>query len=213
MTTEACIGPRVELIPCSPGMSVGLSNVHSISGFEDVETGDGLLKFHFQAQGSACYSVAGAPDVMVDGPMSVFCHHGRGVSKRSQIAAGPGFAVTVLCVPSVLTERLGIAREEWPPTLRSYQHDADTAWFAEAGRLTPEMLVSVRSLQQMTFQGLTRRAYVEARAIELVCDLWEQVAHSVPAPLGTMDDRTLEKVEKTRLHIDRNYAEPLAMRA
>lgn len=211
VTIEACIGPQIELVPCSPGMVVGLSHLGYASEFEDVEAGDGLLKFHFQAQGSACYSALGAADVTVDGPMSVFCYHGRGVSKRSQIAAGPGFAVTVLCDPSVLTERLGIAREEWPSTLRGCQPDADAAWFAEAGRLTPEMLVSVRSLQKMAFQGLTRRAYVEARAIELVCDLWEQVAHSAPAPLGILDDRTLAKVERTRLHIDNNYAEPLVM--
>ncbi|WP_162792327.1 AraC family transcriptional regulator [Novosphingobium sp. P6W] len=133
------------------------------------------------------------------------------MSKRSKIAAGPGFSVTVLCNPSVLTERLGIAREEWPSTLRACQHDADAAWFAEAGRLTPEMLVSVRSLQTMAFQGLTRRTYVEARAIELVCDLWEQVAKQAPAPLGALDARTLTKVEKTRLHIDANFAEPLFM--
>jgi len=213
VTIEACIGRRVELIPCSPGMFVGLSNGDSIAEFEGVETGDGLLKFHFQAQGSACYSVAGASDLMVDGPMSVFCYHGRGVAKRSQIAAGPCFAVTVLCDPSALTERFGIAREEWPLALRSCQPDADSVWFAEASRLTPEMLVSVRSLQKMNFQGLMRRAYVEARATELVCDLWEQIAHAAPPPVGSVDDRILAKVEKTRLHIDRNYAEPLAMRA
>lgn len=211
MTTEACIGPRVELIPCSPGMTVGLAHLDPASEFEDVEAGDGLLKFHFQAQGSACYSVPGASDVTVDGPMSVFCYHGRGVSKRSQIAAGPGFSVTVLCDPSVLTERLGIAREEWPSTLRGCQNDADAAWFAEAGRLTPEMLVSVRSLQSMAFHGLTRRAYVEARAVELVCDLWGQVAKLAPAPLGALDARILTKVEKTRLHIDTNFAAPLVM--
>lgn len=213
MTTEALIEPQVELITCTPGMSVGLSHGDLIAGFEDVETGDGLLKFHFQAQGSACYSVAGASDVIVEGPMSVLCYHGRGVPKRSKIAAGPCFAVTVLCDPSALTERLGIAREEWPPALRSCQTDADSTWFAEAGKLTPEMLVSVRSLQKMTFRGLTRRAYVEARAIELLCDLWEQVVHSTPVPLSLIDDRILAKVENTRLHIDRNYAEPLAMRA
>ena len=91
------------------------------------------------------------------------------------------------------------------------QSDSDGAWFAEAARLTPEMLGSVRSLQKMAFQGITRRAYVEARAIELVCDLWGQLASSAPAPLGLLDERTLAKVEKTRLHIDANYAEPLVM--
>lgn len=213
MTAEVSIGPQVELIPCSPGMVVGLSCIDLISGFEGVEAGDGLLKFHFQAEGSARYSVPGAPDVTVDGPMSVFCYHGQGVSKRSEIAALPGFAVTVLCEPSVLAERLGIERSEWPSALANCQSGAEAGWFAEASRLTPEMLLSVRSLQKMAFQGLTRRAYVEARAVELVCDLWGQLAKSAPEPLGILDDRTLAKVEKTRLHIDGNYAEPLKMQS
>ncbi len=204
-------GPQIEFIQCGPGMLVGLSHFDSASEFEDVETGDGLLKFHFQAQGSACYSVPGTSDVVVEGPMSVFCYHGRGVSKRSQIAARPSFAVTAVCDPSMLIERLGIAREEWPSMLDRCQSDSDGAWFAEAARLTPEMLGSVRSLQKMAFQGITRRAYVEARAIELVCDLWGQLASSAPAPLGLLDERTLAKVERTRLHIDNNYAEPLVM--
>ena len=45
-------GPEIEFIQCGPGMLVGLSRFDSAAEFEDVETGDGLLKFHFQAQGS-----------------------------------------------------------------------------------------------------------------------------------------------------------------
>ena len=203
--------PEIELVQCGPGMLVGLSRFDAASDFEDVETGDGLLKFHFQAQGSACYSVPGTSDVVVEGPTSVFCYHGRGVSKRSQIAARPSFAVTAVCDPSMLIERLGIARDEWPSILDRCQPDNDGVWFAETARLTPEMLGSVRSLQKMAFQGITRRAYVEARAIELVCDLWGQLASSAPEPLGLLDERTLAKVERTRLHIDDKYAEPLVM--
>ncbi|RYG79127.1 MAG: AraC family transcriptional regulator [Alphaproteobacteria bacterium] len=63
----------------------------------------------------------------------------------------------------------------------------------------------------MAFEGLTRRAYVEARAVELVCDLWDKVVQLAPAPRGALDARILAKVEKTKLHIDTNFAEPLLM--
>lgn len=193
-------------------MLVGLSHYDHDEDFIDVDDGDDWLKFHFQLRGSAQYFVAGHGHITVDGAASVLSFHGRGLTKSILLAPKPGFAVTILCRPRNLLSRFGIRPENLPTPVRNFLERGDSSWFAEVGKLTPEMMMSLRALETMPFQGVMRRAYIEARAVELLCDLWEQVGRAELAPHTSIDERTLVKVERTRAHIDAGFAEPLAMR-
>jgi len=202
----------VDIVPCGEGMLAGLSRYDHPQEFFDWDEGDDWLKFHFQLRGSARYSIAGYRDFAVDGAASVFSFHGKGLRKSIHLAAQPGFAVTILCRPQSLINRFGLRPENLPTAVRNNLDHGDSSWFAEVGKLTPEMTMSLRALETMPFDGLMRRAYVEARSIELLCDLWSQVGRSEPAQHASIDGRTLMKVERTRASIDEGFAEPLAMR-
>ncbi len=176
----------------------------------DADDGEDWVKFHFHLRGSACYSVAQRPDLMLTGPKAVFGFHGRGIRKSIHVAEGSHFSLTVLCRPRVLIERFGIARAELPsPVLRNLDH-GDPDWFAEPASLTPEMIMSLRAVEASPLQGPMLQRYVEARGIELLCDLWSQVGRRAPKPSGP-DERLRAKVDRTRDHIDTCFAQPLVM--
>lgn len=204
--------PADELVPCGEGMLVGLSRhdpSHEISGTDD---GDNWLKFHFQLRGSALYSVAGHRDVAVEGAASVVSFHGKGLRKSIRMDTKPGFAVTILSRPQQLINRFGLTSDRLPSAAKNFLACGDCSWFADIGRLTPEMMMSLRALETMDFEGLMRRAYVEARSVELLCDLWAQAGRSDADPHFGIDGRTLAKVEQTRDHIDQDFSEPLVMK-
>jgi AraC-like DNA-binding protein len=206
------IQDAVDIVPCGDGMFVGLSHYgHPQETFESDDGAD-WLKFHFQLRGSARYSVAGYRDCAVEGAASVFSFHGRGLKKSIHLAAQPGFSVTILCNPHSLMSRFGLHRGNLPTAVQNNLDSGDSSWFAEIGRLTPEMTISLRALETMPFNGLMRRAYIEARATEMLCDLWSQVGRSEPCAHASIDARTMVQVERTRTAIDEGFAEPLAMR-
>lgn len=202
----------VDIVPCGEGMLARLFRHDHARDFFDWDDGDDWLKFHFQLRGSARYAVPGYRDLTVDGAASVFSFHGKGFTKSIQVAAQPSFAVTIMCRPHSLMSRFGLHPHNLPTAVRNNLDHGDSAWFAEVGKLTPEMMMGLRALETMSFEGLMRRAYIEARSVELLCELWSQVGRSEAIPYASIDERTLIKVERTRTAIDEGFAEPLVMR-
>jgi len=202
----------VDIVPCGNGLIVGLANYNYGEDFVEVDEGEDWVKFHFQLRGNARYSVDGEPDLVFEGGNAVLCFHGKGVPKTGRITPEPGFAATILCRPQTLIDRFGVRHSELPAPIQRYIDKGDRSWFADIGKLTPEMAMSLRALETMTFRGPMRQAYIEARSVELLCDLWSNVSRGQPDATAVIDDRTLNKVERTRDHIDNYFAEPLAMR-
>jgi AraC-like DNA-binding protein len=80
--------------------------------------------------------------------------------------------------------------------------------------MTPSMAMSVRALEAIPFVGAMRRAYVKARGIELLCEMWAQIAPAAPQGATTrLDARTLSRVERARVFIDENYSASLTVPA
>lgn len=202
----------LDILPCGDGVVVGLSRYGSSATIVETDDGDDWIKFHFQLRGSACYSIDGHADLTFDGAVAALCFHGKGLPKTVQVAPETGFAVTVLCRPQTLIDRFGVRADTLPKPIRNYLDHGDRSWFAEVGKPTPEMTMSLRALEEIPFEGMMRSAYVEARSIELLCELWSHVARSFPSATAAIDEGTLVKVERTRKHIDACFAEPLAMR-
>ena len=202
--------PSSAILNCGEDLLVATSSYDS--GIDIVESSDGddWIKFHFQLHGSACYSVSGHPDLVLNGANSAFGFHGRGFAKHTHVAAGRGFSLTILCRPRILIERFGIDRAELPSPIVRNLDGGDSEWFAETAKLTPEMAMSLRAVEASQLGGPMRQSYVEARGIELLCDLWSQIGRRAPK-LPLMDERLRAKVDRTREYIDAGFAQPLAM--
>lgn len=204
---------ETEILACDPNLLVGLSRYDYAEDMFEEEVGDDWLKFHFQLRGAAQYAVPGEPQLVVEDLTAALVLHGGGITKTSCISAKPGFAVTVLCRPGVLSDRFGIRPASMPGPVARYLDHGDAAWFSEVGKMTPTMAMSVRALETMAFEGLMRNAYAEARGVALLCELWSQIACDVPFPAlaPVVDERILLKVHRTRDHIDIFFAESLSV--
>lgn len=172
----------VDIVPCGEGMSVRLLRFDRPRNAFERSETGDWLNFHFQLRGP------------------------------NRQANQPGFAVTISCRPHSLSDRFGFGPESLPVVTRVYSDEGEYCWFTEAGKLTPEMAMSLRALETMPFVGRMRRAYVEARAVELLCELWSQMDRCQVGLAAPIDERTLVKVERTRASIDEGFAEPLVMR-
>lgn len=202
-----------ELLSFGEGLVVGLSRYQPSEEIFTREVGDDWIKFHFQLRGAASYTAAGHSPLHVDDLTFAIALHGKGVVKCGSMAPGPAYAVTLLCKPAILTGRFGMKAKDMPGPVARFLEDGDADWFAESGRMTPSMAMGVRALDAMAFEGAMREAYVEARAVELLCDLWTEIAGSRARIVPQVDARTLSKVEKTRDHIDTCFAAPLAVQS
>ncbi|MDG3439257.1 helix-turn-helix transcriptional regulator [Nitrospirillum amazonense] len=203
--------PDAEIISFGPNFLVGLSRFNPTAEIVDEEIGQDWLKFHFQLRGTISYTVPGQSPLAVDDLTCVAALHGQGIVKKSFVAPRPGFAVTVLCRPEMLRERFGVHPSNMPSPLSRYLEQGEPTWYAETGKMTPEMVMSVRALEAMSFKGAMRNAYVEARGVELLCEFWSQISRGGTPPNPAVDERTLSKVERARDHIDTYFREPLAM--
>ncbi|MDT9600511.1 helix-turn-helix transcriptional regulator [Sphingosinicella rhizophila] len=203
----------IEILSFGQSICVGMSRYHPTEECVAQEVGDDWLKFHFQLRGAARYSVPGERPLMIDDLTFALALHGQGIVKSGCIAPGPAFAVTILCKPDILTDRFGMKPGDMPGPVSRFLEQGEAAWFSEVGRMTPSMAMSVRALEAMAFEGPMRRAYVEARGAELICELWTEIAGSAARAVPRPDERTLTKVERTRDYIDTHFSEPLAVQS
>jgi AraC-like DNA-binding protein len=198
------------------GLAIGLSRYSGEADYVARQLGDNALKFHFQLTGSACFSIEGGPDLKVSDMTAVMALQGLGVTKTSLIdVRRPNFSVTIMCTPAFLQERLGVEANGLPTPIAKFLETGDANWFHEVGVMTPAMAMAVRSLESMRYEGLMRRTYLSARALELMCDLCSEIAPRAGSQPrnGGLDARTAAKAEQTRLFIDEHYARPLEARA
>jgi AraC-like DNA-binding protein len=193
------------------GLIVGLSRYGSASAGVETDEGDDWVKFHFQLGGSTCYGVRDGAETPFESAVGAFCFHGKGIPKTIELDAKPGFALTAMCRPQTLIDRFGIDPVDMPRPIQRFLDNGDSSWLLEVGKLTPEMTVGLRALETMPFEGLMRANYIEARAIEMLCEMWRIVAPSPIRSHSSVDERTLAKVERTRDHIDGHFAEPLVL--
>ncbi len=195
------------------GLHLALSQLSAPEELVGKTQGEDVLKFHFQLQGSASYSVDGASELNMRDMSAALVLHGKTVTKTGRIDAHrPNFAVTVICTPSLITDRLGVQAHDLPRPVGEFLQSGEAGWFGESGARTPQLAMAVRSLQSVPHQGLMRRAYLEARAVELICDFCAEMGGPISRE-SALDTRTMRMVAKARDYIDDNYTKKLALNA
>jgi AraC-like DNA-binding protein len=198
----------------APGLVVGLTTMRGTEDLIENADGDDTIKFLFQLEGESSFNAGDAPELRAHDLTTAIAVHGRGVNKVCYTPAGQSFSVVIVCEPSVLINRFGVEPRRLPKPIASFIDEPSPEVFWEAGRMSPQMAAAVRAMRDAKHEGIMRRVYLEARAMELVCDLCSEVAQHTIDPLPTrLDSRTVSQVERVREQIDRHFAQPLSISA
>ena len=108
-----------------------------------------------------------------------FFLHGRGLrgSNIEDFAnAGPYFSVTIFVHLQALRSFVSDASGESPPELKHLLRSNEMPCYKRVGKTSPMMYALLQQILQCPYTGLTKRMYLESKAIELLVLLMEEEA-------------------------------------
>jgi AraC-like DNA-binding protein len=105
-----------------------------------------------------------------------FTLYGGGLAPQQVVDAPPQTAleVTVSMHPELLQAFVGDDQGQIPPSLQHLIRPIEQAHYTRVGRLTPAIAGILWQIVRCSKQGLTKRMYLEAKALELVSWVLEQ---------------------------------------
>ncbi|MEM9093334.1 MAG: AraC family transcriptional regulator [Cyanobacteria bacterium P01_F01_bin.53] len=125
-----------------------------------------------------------------------FFLHGSGLIDRNTedfTDTGPFLFVTIFARPEVLRSFVSDASEELPPALEHLIRPSESACYKRVGETSLMMNALLQQILQCPYKGLTKRMYLESKAIELLALLIEEEADihqdKAQANLAGLDNR------------------------
>lgn len=137
-----------------------------------------------------------------------FALYGSGLSPK-EINDGPAqmaLEITICLYPHTLQSFVGRADSQWPQPLRHLIRPAEQENYTRVARLTPMMEGILWQIVRCSRQGVTKRMYLEGKALELVSLVLEQESEIQTGQRATkqLNAGTLERIHyaKTLLLLD-----------
>lgn len=170
-----------------------------------------FLTFHYRLAGNSREAFEDHGSFEPDGPFCGVDLHPAGLVKAVWIPSGTHFrAVSVKVKPSFVIRTIGEAPSWLPGPQIAYLKGTPAEFFSLRLELSPLMKRLASELLDCPFRGNLRRAYVEAKAIELLCVTLDAMAH--PQDLKKLPVRLLERdiVRLRQAHdlLSREFANP-----
>ena len=108
-----------------------------------------------------------------------FFLHGRGLrgsNTEDFTDAGPFLSVTIFVQSPVLRSFVSDSSGEFPQELKHLLRPDEMPCYKRAGKTSPMMYALLQQILQCSYTGLTKRMYLESKAIELLALLMEEEA-------------------------------------
>ncbi len=190
----------VETLAFEDGLVISLARGRGTCDLPPKDVGQ--FRLHFQLHGEAAYGAPGRHEMTVSEFAAVLTTVDRGAPMFEATDQASGFALIVGWPAETLMRRLGVVRADVAKALGC----------AREGHvvLTPQMAESLRALETLNYDGLARRACVEARAVELTCALLAEVCkRGRPSGDQFRERRELVRIYRVKTHIDDHFEDKL----
>jgi AraC-like DNA-binding protein len=141
-----------------------------------------------------------------------FTLYGSGLAPQQVVDAPPQTAleVTVSMHPDLLQAFVGDVQGQIPPSLQHLIRPIEQAHYTRVAQLTPSMVGVLWQIVRCSQQGMLKRMYLEAKALELVSLVLEQETEvqtgqrATPAPSASM----LERIHYAKVLLLRDVQNP-----
>ena len=110
-------------------------------------------------------------------PQGRFLLHGTNLTDRyidDYADTGPCLSVGIFVRPKALRSFVSDPSGELPPALKHLIRPSGSACYKRAGETSPMMYTLLQQILQCSYKGLTKRMYLESKAIELLALLMEE---------------------------------------
>lgn len=201
-----------EITDIEDGFSVVIGDITHLEDALLQRRGRNALNFHFRLTGSSAIEVEGEEPMIVQRQTLVLLLSPDGIEKTERFFSGEHEqSVTICCQPEFILRRFHDGGGRLPQILKTcLEGETDHAIFASTG-LNVQMATAVRALIENDFVGDFRRAYVEAKSLELLvysvvalAEAEERKERGIPA----IGQRDAARVERVREMLDASFLEP-----
>lgn len=134
----------------------------------------------------------------------------RGSHTEDFTDTGPFLFVTIFVEPEVLRSFISDASEELPQALEHLIRPSESACYKRVGKTSPIMHVLLQQILQCPHKGLTKRMYLESKAIELLALLMEEEAdiHRDKAQVSLADLDRRDRIQYAQEILMNNLTNP-----
>ena len=142
-----------------------------------------------------------------------FFLHGSGLLDRYTddfTDTGPFLFVTIFVQPKVLRSFVSDSSEDSPPVLKHLIRSSESACYKRVGETSLMMNALLQQILQCPYKGLTKRMYLESKAIELLALLIEEEAeiHQGEAQAALLDLDYRDRIHYAQEILLKNLTNP-----
>ncbi|MEM9819252.1 MAG: AraC family transcriptional regulator [Cyanobacteria bacterium P01_D01_bin.6] len=141
-----------------------------------------------------------------------FFLHGHGLVQYSYDFTDPGpfFFFTIYVRPDVLRSFVDDASEELPQVFEHLIRPNERPCYKRAGETSPIMNALLQQILQCSYQGLTKRMYIEGKVIELLALLMKEEAdiHEGNAQASVLDLDYRDRIHYAQEILIKNLSSP-----
>lgn len=129
--------------------------------------------------------------------------YGSGLAPKDSckaVAVKPFLSVEVFIQPDILRSFVGKPTEELPAALQHLLRPSDQQSYSRSGNTTPFMQSVLQQILRCPYQGVTKRVYLESKALELLALLLDQEVEIQIGnrPASVLKPGTLERIHYAR---------------
>lgn len=178
---------------------VAVDGVYEQARVESVP-GEGFIEFHLRLSGTLEMTMPGcAQPVICTGPQLLMLHQPTGVDITERLTPKiRDTGVSLYCRPEFLAElahRNGIA--QWSVLKQIEERDSSRIWHRLAP-LSPTLLHVGKSLLENPYQRSIRLLHAEAKALELLCEIFATIQEQECLPKSTASENEYRQLDVAR---------------
>jgi AraC family transcriptional activator of pyochelin receptor len=163
---DGVIRGRQHRMELSPGVFAFVTDFDRIPASRSAQSGDDVLLIQFRLEGAVCLADEDG-EHSFDRPVCLISYYPRGYEQTVTHQPGPWRGVGLICQKGAL-QRWGVTAA-MPDGLRALLDEPCPGPYMTALAMTREMMQGVREIMACTYSDDLRRAYTEAKSVEILC--------------------------------------------
>jgi len=209
------VGQAVSFISFDDGFHMALADYVGDGDFICRVNSPDWLKFYFRIEGRNTIVFDGVGEYCADGPRCMVITQPTGLEKADFLGAeGRNSWVTVFLSPDYVVNKLGIDPDGLPGHLARFLKTGISDLYCQSLPLSWEMKTIITELMENRYQGAIRRVHSEAKALELICIMLQNISREFfEGGKSSSAPYILARLEEAREILTQSYGNPPTLAA
>lgn len=171
--------------------------------------GRDCLKVQFRLEGQASFRFDNRRLLELAPYEAAIVLDGSDVEKDCHVKPGVTSTIMLGCDAEFLSRYFDGDCSDLPPQIRQFLSSNSMNFYCASLPMTPSMVAAAHALLVSTHTGVIRRAYFQAKIVELLCDMFQVLGGNTAAE--TTPSRVVAQLESVRERIHQQFSLPLTV--